>query len=159
HGAHALHPTPHRRRTIDGQRQGLTASPLRSRRMAVNVHVSQDDASIDNGLVRVELARRDGKLVERVLAWRGGWHPVVVSSQLIRDARLDWVPVLQRARLLAQSADEATLRLTGTDGARSYTVDVALKDGERALRYTVTEQLDAASRSRSLQSRYRFEGG
>ena len=61
-------------------------------------------------------------------------------------------------QLLQAAADKASLRVTGAQGARRFTIDIEVRSGERHVRYRVTEDLDAPTQSRTLQSRYRFAG-
>lgn len=124
--------------------------------MSVRTSVTDDAASIDNGKVKLELTRgRDG-WTERLLAWRGGWEPMLTSLPAEGDPALDAVPRVDAVQVLKNDAAAATLRLTGGAGPRRYTVDVELGRDVPTFHYRVTERLDTPVRSRSLQSRYCF---
>ena len=124
--------------------------------MSVLASVTSDVASIENGLVRLELTREGRYLVERLFAWHDGWELMLTSLPAAAGPGLDHVPRGDQVRLLQDAPDQATLRVTGADGPRQFAIDIELHADERWFRYRVTEELAAPAPSRSLQSRYRF---
>ena len=124
--------------------------------MSVKASVTGDAASIENGLVRLDLTREGRYLVERLFAWRDGWELMLTSLPPAEGPGLDHAPRGDNVRLLQDASDKATLRVTGNDGPQRFTISIALHAGERFFHYRVTEELDAPMQSRSLQSRYRY---
>lgn len=124
--------------------------------MSVTTTVTGDAASIENGLVRLALAREGNYFVERLFAWHDGWELILTSLPAADGPGLDHPPRGDKVQLLQTGPDKATLRITGTDGPRRCAIDIELRAGERWLRYRVSEVLDAPAQARSLQSRYRF---
>ncbi|HEX9277022.1 MAG TPA: hypothetical protein VGA51_11590 [Casimicrobiaceae bacterium] len=124
--------------------------------MPVNATASNDGAVLDNGLVRLVLERSTPGMRERVESWDGQWRTVVSALPSEGDAELDLVPRLDTVAVLRASGTEATLRMTGGTPSLRFAVDATLADGERFIRYRVTETRSNAGRARSLQSRYGF---
>ena len=125
--------------------------------MSVKASVTGDAASIENGLVRLELRREGRYFVEQLFAWHDGWEAILASLPSAADGPgLDHAPRGEQVRLLQDAPDKATLRVTGADGPRQFAIDIELHADERWFRYRITEKLTAPMQSRSLQSRYRF---
>jgi hypothetical protein len=125
----------------------------------VRAEADAGTAIIENGLIRLEIIGRRGRLTEVVSAFDGeSWVPVMKSRPQERVG-LDLNPVVTSAAVLSRSATRATLRLTGARGAHSFTVDVTLEKGARQLVFEVADELANAQSLRSLQSRYQFTGG
>jgi hypothetical protein len=106
--------------------------------------------------VRLELTREGEHLVERVFGQQDGWQLMLASLPAAGDPDLDCVPRGETVRVLHANATTATLRVSGAEGPRQFTVDIELRTGERCLHYRVTERLATPVRSRSLVSRYAF---
>ena len=124
--------------------------------MPVKVSVTDDAASLENGLVRLELTRKGLYFVEHVFAWAGTWQLLLSSLPGDDAAELDQAPRGDKVDLLSESPEKAALRVTGAGGSRQFTIDIELLDGERSLRYHVTEELLTPTMVRNTQSRYRF---
>ncbi len=123
----------------------------------VEAKLNGSGAVLDNGLVRLRVEPSRDALQERIEAFDGEWRPVLESLAASGDADLDRVPRLNAVDVLSTTTPkEATLRLTGNANGVRYQVDATLGDGERFIRYRVTETRERAGRARSLQSRYGF---
>lgn len=124
--------------------------------MPVNATAGNDGATLDNGLVRLVLERSTSGMRERIESWDGRWRTVLTSLLAEGDAELDLVPRLDSVELLRPGKAEATIRMTGGTPSLRFRVDATLRDGERFIRYRVTETRESPGRARSLQSRYGF---
>jgi hypothetical protein len=125
--------------------------------MTVTTSLAGEGCTLDNGLVRLDLTRREGRLIEQILGWRDGWHPVL-STRLAPagEAGLDLEPVCTRVAVVSCTPEAAHLRLEGASGLHAFTVDVRLRDGDRFLSYRVEHAVGAQCQVRALQSRYTF---
>lgn len=124
--------------------------------MSINVFVTGDTASLENGLVRLELVRERQHFVERLYAWRDKWELILTTLTPAEESNLDQAAQGSRVSLLHDQQDSATLRITGKNGFRQILIDIELRTGERYFQYHVTETVTASTQSRSLMSRYRF---
>ena len=124
--------------------------------MSVKVSVDPDGASLENGVVRLELKREGQCLVERLFAWREGWEPMLMSLPAADGSDLDRVPHGTAFDVLQNDPRIAALRVTSANGSPWFTIDIELRADERHFFYRVTEQLVEDTLSSSLQSRYRF---
>lgn len=124
--------------------------------MPVSVNVSREGGVLENGLVRLELRRQDGRLTETIFAWREGWQPVLASRSSAGDPALDLVPALNQVALGEMGDAHATLLLGGGTERRRFAVEVSLRQNEPYLRYRVRETISGRQQARSLMSRYAF---
>lgn len=124
--------------------------------MSVMVTVSEVEAALENGLVRLEIRREGERLVERVLAWHDGWHLILTSRPAAGDPTLDFTPTADRCSLIKDSPTESIIRLEGIRGPRRYAVEISLRTDEPYLHYKVDEWISGRVKTRSLMSRYAF---
>jgi hypothetical protein len=124
--------------------------------MPVNATANNDGATIDNGLVRLVLERSTSGMRERIESWNGQWRTVLDSLPAQGDAELDLVPRLDSVEIMRSGGAEAMIRMTGGAPSLRFRVDATLREGERFIRYCVTETREGPGRARSLQSRYGF---